>query len=64
MEIYLFRALRHGDLTEDERRKITAGWLLQCVRGSDGILRRHGIVVSEEVFGKLSSKKIAGYSAR
>ncbi|CAM9360919.1 unnamed protein product, partial [Sphacelaria rigidula] len=40
--------LKHGDLSDDERLRVTAGWLMQCVRGSDVILRKHGIIVPQE----------------
>lgn len=60
------RALRHGDLSEDERRKVTAAWLMQCVRGSDQILARDGIVIPEHVFGPKGdrSQTVAGYRVR
>lgn len=57
----IVRALKHGDLTEDERRRITAGWLMQCVRGSDGILRRYGIAVPPDA---IPNERVAGFSVR
>ncbi|CAM9244180.1 unnamed protein product [Choristocarpus tenellus] len=60
------RALRHGDLPEDERRRINATWLMQCVRGADKILKREGITVCDRVWGPLQrgTSGIAGYTVR
>eukprot|EP00904_Undaria_pinnatifida_P002554 jgi/Undpi1/1229/HiC_scaffold_108.g14143.m1 len=60
------RALNHGDLPEDERRKVMATWLMQCVRGSDAILRREGIVMPEGVFRSADDgpQTVAGYRVR
>lgn len=62
------RALKHGDLPEDERRKVKLIWLMQCVRGSEHILRREGIDVPREMmlFGadRERPENIAGYRVR
>ncbi|CAN0212868.1 unnamed protein product, partial [Discosporangium mesarthrocarpum] len=39
--------LHHGDLTEDERRRIITTWLMRCVRGANQILERNGILVPD-----------------
>ncbi|CBJ25679.1 conserved unknown protein [Ectocarpus siliculosus] len=60
------RALKHGDLPEDERREVAVTWLMQCVRGSEHILKREGIDIPQEIFGtdKQRPQNIAGYRVR
>ncbi|CAM9147455.1 unnamed protein product [Ascophyllum nodosum] len=60
------RALRHGDLPEHERRRVTATWYMQSVKGSDRILRREGIVVPQSVYRPKGdrSQTVAGYHVR
>ena len=62
------RALKHGDLPEDEQRRVKLTWLMQCVRGSEHILRRQGIDVPQDMmlFGadKERPDNIAGYRVR
>ena len=60
------RALKHGDLPEDERRRVQVTWLMQCVRGSEHVLRREGIDIPQEIFGtdKERPQNIAGYRVR
>lgn len=60
------RALKHGDLPEDERREVAVTWLMQCVRGSEHILKREGIDIPQEIFGtdKQRPQNIVGYRVR
>ncbi|CAM9475453.1 unnamed protein product [Pylaiella littoralis] len=60
------RALKHGDLPEDERKRVIVTWLMQCVRGSEHVLRREGIDIPQEIFGtdKERPENIAGYRVR
>eukprot|EP00752_Nemacystus_decipiens_P016388 g14650.t1 len=60
------RALKHGDLPEDERRRVQVTWLMQCVRGSEHVLRREGIDIPQEIFGtdKERPQNIAGFRVR
>lgn len=41
-------------------------WLMQCVRGSEHVLRREGIDIPQEIFGtdKERPQNIAGYRVR